>query len=31
MNYKEVIIAGDQAGMLYRRVMLDWVLEEYVV
>ena len=29
-DYKEMIIAGDQAGMLFRGVMLDWVLEEYV-
>ena len=26
---KQMVIAGDQAGMLFRRVMLDWVLEEY--
>ena len=30
VNYKEMLIAGDQAGMLFRGVMLDWVLEEYV-
>lgn len=29
VEYKELGIAGDQAGMLFRRVMLDWVLEEY--
>ena len=29
IDYKEMIIAGDQAGMLFRGVMLDWVLEEY--
>ena len=27
---QEMNIAGDQAGMLFRGVMLDWVLEEYV-
>lgn len=30
IDYKEMNIAGDQAGMLFRGVMLDWVLEEYV-
>jgi len=30
VDYKEMVIAGDKAGMLYRTVMLDWVLEEYV-
>lgn len=30
IEYKEMNIAGDQAGMLFRGVMLDWVLEEYV-
>ena len=30
IDYKEVVIAGDQAGMLFRGVMLDWVLAEYV-
>ncbi len=29
IDYREMIIAGDQAGMLFRRVMLDWVNEEY--
>ena len=29
IDYKEMIIAGDKAGMLFRGVMLDWVLEEY--
>ena len=29
IDYKEMVIAGDQAGMLFRGVMLDWVLEEY--
>ncbi len=30
IDYKEMVIAGDQAGMLFRGVMLKWVLEEYV-
>ncbi|MEQ9450221.1 MAG: hypothetical protein RJQ07_01435, partial [Pseudomonadales bacterium] len=30
IEYQEMNIAGDQAGMLFRGVMLDWVLEEYV-
>lgn len=30
INYKEMVIAGDRAGMLFRGVMLEWVLEEYV-
>lgn len=30
IEYKEMNIAGDQAGLLFRGVMLDWVLEEYV-
>ena len=30
IEYKEMVIAGDRAGMLFRGVMLDWVLEEYV-
>ncbi|MEM9689950.1 MAG: aromatic ring-hydroxylating dioxygenase subunit alpha [Pseudomonadota bacterium] len=29
VDYKEMIIAGDKAGLLFRRVMLDWVNEEY--
>lgn len=29
IEYKEMNIAGDKAGMLFRGVMLDWVLEEY--
>ncbi len=28
-DYREMIIAGDQAGLLFRRVMLGWVREEY--
>ena len=30
IDYKEMVIAGDKAGMLFRGVMLDWVLAEYV-
>ncbi len=30
IDYKEMVIAGDKAGMLFRGVMLNWVLEEYV-
>lgn len=30
IEYQEMNIAGDQAGMLFRGVMLNWVLEEYV-
>ena len=30
IDYKEMNIAGDKAGMLFRGVMLDWVLDEYV-
>lgn len=29
IDYKEMVIAGDKAGMLFRGVMLKWVLEEY--
>ncbi len=29
VDYKEMIIAGDKAGLLFRRVMLNWVNEEY--
>lgn len=29
IDYKEIGIAGDKAGLLFRRVMLGWVLEEY--
>ncbi|MEM9403842.1 MAG: aromatic ring-hydroxylating dioxygenase subunit alpha [Pseudomonadota bacterium] len=29
VDYREMIIAGDQAGLLFRRVMLDWVKAEY--
>ncbi len=28
VDYKEMIIAGDKAGLLFRRVMLDWVKQE---
>ena len=28
-DYEELIIAGDQAGMLFRKVMLGWVQEEH--
>lgn len=28
-EYEEMIIAGDQAGLLFRREMLAWVKEEY--
>ncbi|MEP1142428.1 MAG: aromatic ring-hydroxylating dioxygenase subunit alpha [Henriciella sp.] len=28
-EYEEMIIAGDQAGLLFRREMLKWVQEEY--
>ncbi|MEM7281328.1 MAG: aromatic ring-hydroxylating dioxygenase subunit alpha [Pseudomonadota bacterium] len=27
--FDEMIIAGDQAGMLFRRVLLNWAIEEY--
>lgn len=30
IEYKEVNIAGDKVGLLFRGVMLNWVLEEYV-
>lgn len=29
IDFEELIIAGDQAGMLFRKVMLGWVQEEY--
>tara|TARA_R110002074_G_scaffold401345_1_gene599241 strand:+ start:25102 stop:26187 length:1086 start_codon:yes stop_codon:yes gene_type:complete len=29
VEFDELIIAGDQAGMLFRKVMLDWVQEEH--
>jgi len=29
IEYKEMSIAGDKAGMLFRRVMLGWVVEEH--
>ncbi|MEM9938282.1 MAG: Rieske 2Fe-2S domain-containing protein [Pseudomonadota bacterium] len=29
IEFDEMIIAGDQAGLLFRRVMLDWVKAEY--
>ncbi|MEM7704510.1 MAG: aromatic ring-hydroxylating dioxygenase subunit alpha [Pseudomonadota bacterium] len=29
IDYNEMKIAGDQAGLLFRRVMLDWVQQEY--
>ncbi len=29
IEYKEMSIEGDKAGMLFRRAMLAWVLEEY--
>lgn len=29
VDFEEMRIAGDQAGLLFRRVLLDWVIEEY--
>ncbi|MEL7536505.1 MAG: aromatic ring-hydroxylating dioxygenase subunit alpha [Pseudomonadota bacterium] len=29
VDYREMIIAGDQAGLLFRQVMLDWVKQEH--
>ncbi|MEM7282656.1 MAG: Rieske 2Fe-2S domain-containing protein [Pseudomonadota bacterium] len=29
IDFKEMLIAGDQAGMLFRKLMLDWVNAEY--
>lgn len=29
IDFDEMIIAGDKAGLLYRRVMLDWVCAEH--
>lgn len=29
IEFEEMVIAGDQAGMLFRKVMLDWVHEEH--
>ncbi|MEM1112752.1 MAG: aromatic ring-hydroxylating dioxygenase subunit alpha [Pseudomonadota bacterium] len=29
MDFQEMGIAGDKAGMLFRRVLLDWAIEEY--
>lgn len=29
VDYDELVIAGDKAGMLFRRQMLDWVREEH--
>lgn len=29
IEFEELVIAGDTAGMLYRRAMLDWVKAEY--
>ncbi|MEM1190440.1 MAG: aromatic ring-hydroxylating dioxygenase subunit alpha [Pseudomonadota bacterium] len=29
IDFDEMIIAGDQAGMLFRRVLLAWAMEEY--
>lgn len=29
VDYDEMVIAGDKAGLLYRRVMLDWVRAEH--
>ena len=29
IEFDEMVIAGDKAGLLYRRVMLDWVKAEY--
>ena len=29
VDYEEMIIAGDQAGLLFRKVMLDWVEAEH--
>ncbi|MEM1402288.1 MAG: aromatic ring-hydroxylating dioxygenase subunit alpha [Pseudomonadota bacterium] len=29
IDFKEMIIAGDKAGLLYRKVMLDWVRAEH--
>ncbi|MEL7446268.1 MAG: hypothetical protein AAGK02_10695 [Pseudomonadota bacterium] len=29
IEFDEMVIAGDQAGMLFRQVMLDWVNEEH--
>ena len=28
-EYRDLGIQGDRAGMLFRRVMLDWVRAEY--
>lgn len=29
IDFEEMVIAGDQAGMLFRKVVLDWVHEEH--
>ena len=29
IEFDEMVIAGDQAGLLYRKVMLDWVIAEH--
>lgn len=29
INFEEMIIAGDKAGLLFRKVMLGWVQDEY--
>ncbi|MEL7029483.1 MAG: hypothetical protein AAGL49_09795, partial [Pseudomonadota bacterium] len=29
IEFDEMIIAGDQSGMLFRKVMLDWVVAEH--
>lgn len=29
IDFEELVIAGDQAGLLFRRAMLDWVKAEY--
>ena len=29
IEYQELGIVGDKAGMMFRRVMLDWVIEEH--
>jgi vanillate O-demethylase monooxygenase subunit len=29
INFKEMIIAGDKAGLKFRRTILNWAIEEY--
>ena len=28
-DYKELVVSGDKAGLLFRRIVLGWVEDEY--